>query len=184
MNIIKKLVPNFSSRDGYKPEMIVVHISAGTLDSMTSWFMNPDSQVSSHYGIGKDGSILQYVEEANKAWHAGNLRSPTFKLMKAGINPNLYSIGIENEGQDLAKAPEAQLASLRELIKDIATRYKIPLDRDHIIGHYEVDSVKKAFCPSPDRTVMDKLVLSLSSKPEEMVSVPKSLLLELSKYIK
>jgi len=159
MNIIKKLSPNFSSRDTYKPEIIVVHISAGTLDSMTSWFSTKDSQVSAHYGVGKDGRIMQYVEEANKAWHAGNVRNPSFKLYKQGINPNNYTIGIENEGMDLAQASELQLNTLCELIKDICLRWGIKISRDTIIGHYQIDGVVKANCPSPDHNVIDRLIM-------------------------
>lgn len=159
---IKQLSPNFSSRGIYKPEIIVIHISAGTLDGMTSWFMNPVSQVSAHYGVGFGGKVMQYVEEANMAWANGNLRNPTFKLMKPGVNPNLYTISIENEGYNLANAPETQMKTLYELIKDVAGRYNIPIDRDHIIGHFEVDGVNRPFCPSPDHAIMERVVNSLS----------------------
>jgi len=122
MNITKKLCKNFSEREGYKPELIVIHISAGSLTSMTSWFQTPNSQASAHYGVGKDGSVLQYVEEDKKAWHAGRVNNPTFKLYKQGVNPNLYTIGIENEGMDLKNHTELQMKSLCELIKDIGAR--------------------------------------------------------------
>lgn len=179
MNITKKLSPNFGDRGIYKPELIVIHISAGTLDSMTSWFLNPASQVSSHYGIGKNGTIIQYVEEKDKAWHAGNVRNPSFKLYKQGVNPNLYTIGIENEGLDLAQAPELQINTLCELIKDISTRWNIPLDRDHIIGHYQVDGIVKANCPSPDHTVIDRLVMPKLLNKEDIKSKIISLLNQL-----
>lgn len=182
MNIIKNLVNNFSSREGYKPEIIVIHISAGSLTSMTSWFSTPLSQASSHYGVGKDGTILQYVEEENKAWTQGRVNNPTFKLYKPGINPNLYCISIENEGQDLVDGTPLQYDALRELIKDIAKRWNIPLDRDHIIGHYQIDAINRPYCPSKDHTVVDKLVASLTPQ-EDLVSIPRELLVELTKYI-
>jgi len=188
MNIIKKLSPNFSDRGGYKPEVIVVHISAGTLDSMTSWFSSVDSQVSAHYGVGKDGRIMQYVEEINKAWHAGNISNPTFKLFKGiNINPNNYTIGIENEGMDLSQAPALQLDTLCNLIKDIASRWNIPLDRDHIIGHYQINGTVKANCPSPDHTVIDRLIMPRLVIPivDEQVclKVPKSRLDIINKFL-
>ncbi len=159
IEIIKKPVKNFSEREGHKPEIIVVHISDGSLPSMTSWFSTPVSQASAHYAVGKDGSILQYVEEDKKAWHSGRVNNPTFKLYKKGLNPNLYTIGIENEGYDLSLAPEKQLNSLSKLIKDVATRWNIPIDRDHIIGHYQVDGINRVNCPSPDHSILDKIVL-------------------------
>jgi len=183
MNIIKKLSPNFSSRGDYKPEIIVVHISAGTLDAMTSWFSTTDSQVSAHYGIGKNGIIMQYVEETNKAWHAGNVRNQSFKLYKEGINPNMYTIGIENEGLDLSQAPALQLDTLCSLIKDIASRWNIPLDRDHIVGHYQIDGVVKANCPSPDHTVIDRLIMPRLVDEQICLKVPKSKLDIISKFL-
>ncbi len=182
MNIIKKICKNWSEREGYKPELIVVHISAGSLTSMTNWFSTPNSQASAHYGVGKDGTVLQYVEEDKKAWHAGRVNNPTFKLYKQGINPNLYTIGIENEGQDLQYAPELQVETLCKLIKDICLRYSIPMDRDHIIGHFQIDAINRPYCPSKDHTVMDKLVKRLNEK-EDMVEIPRKLLVEISKYL-
>lgn len=164
INITKNLVKNFSSREGYSPKIIVIHISAGSLTSMTSWFSTPGSQASAHYGIGKNGSILQYVEEENKAWHAGRVNNPSFELYLNNVNPNLYTIGIENEGLDLADAPKEQIESLVELIRDICKRHSIPMDRDHIIGHFEIDAINRPYCPSPDHSIMDKIVNLLDNK--------------------
>lgn len=182
MNIKKNLVANFSSREGYKPEIIVIHISAGSLTSMTSWFSTPNSQASAHYGIGKDGSILQYVLEENKAWTNGRVNNPSYKLYKQGVNPNLYTISIENEGQDLDDAPVEQMRTLCELIKDIAKRWNIPLDRDHIIGHFEIDAINRPYCPSKNHSIVDEIV-ALLKVSEDTVVVPRRLLLELSKYL-
>lgn len=185
--MIKKLSPNFSSREGHKIEMIVVHISAGTLDSMTSWFMQSVSQASSHYGIGKDGTVLMYVEEQNKAWHAGVVYNPTSKIVqsKIGLNPNLYSIGIECEGLDLKNAPESQRKALYSLIGDICKRNGLPINRDTIVGHYEIATKTRPNDPSPDHSIMDKIVenVKILEGVDEMVSIPKKLADELKKYL-
>jgi N-acetyl-anhydromuramyl-L-alanine amidase AmpD len=69
------------------------------------------------------------VREADVAYHAGNREW------------NERSIGIEHEGYvddpdrwftDTAYRASAQLAA------DISTRYDIPIDREHIVGHHEV----------------------------------------------
>lgn len=185
MNITKNLVKNFSSRNGIIPDVIVVHISAGSLTSMTSWFSTPNSQASAHYGIGKDGTILQYVEEENKAWTQGNVNNPSSEIVlsRKAFNPNLYCISIENEGQDLQYAPQIQMDTLVALIKDIATRHNIPLDRKHILGHFEIDSKNRPYCPSPNHALMDKLVEKLKVVDEDTVAVPRKLLVEISKYL-
>lgn len=184
MNIIKNICNNWGDRGIYKPDVIVVHISAGSLTSMTSWFSTPNSQASAHYGVGKDGSILQYVEEDKKAWTQGNVNNPSSKIVlsRPGINPNLYCISIENEGTDLQNAPESQIKVLCELIKDIAKRWNIPLDRDHIIGHFEIDGINRVYCPSPNHSIMDRIVGLLQVK-EQFVTVPRKLLEDLAKLL-
>ncbi len=174
VNITKKICSNWGERNGYKPEIIVIHISTGSLASMTSWFQNPASQVSAHYGVGKDGTVLQYVEESKASWANGRVLNPTFKLLKPNVNPNQYTISIENEGDNLLYAPEKQLDTLAALIKEIATRYNIPIDRDHIIGHYQVDGVNKPYCPSSTHSVVDKIVdraYNINST-NEIINVP------------
>ncbi len=159
-SVIQKPSPNFDSRGSNVPKYICLHIMAGTLVGTDSWFANPISQVSAHYGVGFNGEIHQYVDEKNSAWANGFVKNPTAKIVLDNLNvsQNKISLSIENEGQDLAKAPEAQLKALVRLIRCLAGRWGIPLDREHIIGHFEVNSIGKPNCPSPDHTVMDRVV--------------------------
>jgi hypothetical protein len=132
-------------RGGYRPEAIVVHIMEGTLSGTDAWFNDPTSKVSSHYGIGRNGEVHQYVHEADTAWHAGRRYQPSWKLIRPGVNPNLYTLGIEHEGDGETPWSEAMLASSTELIRDLCNRWAIPVDRDHIIGHREIYALKT--CP-------------------------------------
>lgn len=151
--------PNFTTgRDGYKPSMVCVHIMDGTLKGTDSWFMNTQSKVSSHYGIGNNGEIHQYVKEEDTAWTQGRVSKPTFKLYKEGVNPNKYFISIENEGKALSNFELEGVDSLVWLIGDICTRNNIPIDRDHIVGHNEINSTTKANCPDKDLTILDNIV--------------------------
>lgn len=164
MNIIQKPSPNFFSRDGNPVKFVCVHIMDGSLSGTDDWFthgsVGTPNAVSSHYGIGLNGEIHQYVQENMGAWTNGIVNKPTAQVVidNPNVNQNKISVTIENEGTNLANAPEAQLNALANLIKDICTRYNLPIDRYHIIGHQEVDNVKKPYCPSPDRTVMNRLV--------------------------
>ncbi len=150
--------PNFGERNNYKPEIIVIHIMDGTLLGTDSWFQTPISKVSSHYGIGFTGEIHQYVQDEKAAWTQGYHEGATFKLHKPGINPNLYCLSIENEGRNLVNAPTVHINALVGQIKALAARWDIPIDRSHIIGHYEVDPVRKPNCPTSDRIFLDKIV--------------------------
>lgn len=157
MNIIQKPSPNFSQRK-YKPEMIVIHIMVGNMVGTAAHFKDPKSVASAHYGVGLKGEIHQYVKETDKAWHAGVVDRPSFKLYKPGVNPNDYTIGIECEGKDLSKNPLLQLETVANLIKEIASRWNIPIDREHVIGHYQINLKNRPNCPATDKSVIDKII--------------------------
>lgn len=186
INVTKKICKNWSEREGYKPDVIVIHISAGSLTSMTNWFSTPGSQASSHYGIGRDGTVLQYVEEDKKAWTQGRVNNPSSKIVKSrpGVNPNLYCLSIENEGQDLSLGTIVQIRTLLELIKELSTKWNIPLDRDHIIGHYEIDAVNRPHCPSPNHNLLDSLVKKLGQSEMVSILVPRSKVEVIKEFIK
>lgn len=128
-----------------KPEAIVVHIMDGSFAAGESVFADPSTHKSSHYGISREGIIHQYVSEEDTAFHAGIVVNPTWKLLKAGVNPNFYTIGIEHEGRAAEIWPEAQLSASAALVAAIAERWKIPRDTEHIIRHHEIRASKS--CP-------------------------------------
>lgn len=131
--------------NGSKPEAIVIHIICGSLESATAQFADPQSQVSAHYAVGRDGRVLQFVEEEDTAFHAGIIVSPTWKGIKGGLNPNLYTVGIEHEGQPTDDWTQPQYQASAELVAEIAARWHIPLDADHIVLHREIRASKT--CP-------------------------------------
>lgn len=158
MNIIQKKSPNFwVGRKGYRPEGVVIHIMDGTLVGTDSWFANPASQVSAHYGVGRTGEVHQYVKEEDTAWHAGRVDAPLWKLIKPNINPNLYTVGIEHEGKPDDVWTDAMKQASAELVREICQRWQIPIDRNHIVGHFEIFS-KKPNCPARDKKIIDEIV--------------------------
>ncbi|HEV2200033.1 MAG TPA: peptidoglycan recognition family protein [Bryobacteraceae bacterium] len=129
----------------WQPEAIVIHISVGSLASADAWFHNPAARVSAHYLVAKSGAIHQYVNEEDTAYHAGVPVKPIWKLLRPGVNPNSYTIGIEHEGQPEDVWPEEQYQASAELVADIAQRWSIPVDEDHIVLHREIRANKS--CP-------------------------------------
>lgn len=138
---------NFRQRraNGMKPEAIVIHIICGSLESARKEFADPASQLSAHYGVGRDGTVLQFVEEEDTAFHAGIVVNPTWTGIRGGLNPNLYTIGIEHEGQPDDPWSDAQYSASAELVAEIAGRWAIPLDPAHIVLHREIRASKT--CP-------------------------------------
>ena len=136
---------------GFQPEAIVIHIGEGSLHSIDQQFNDPGSRVSAHYCVSKAGDIHQYVDEKDTAFHAGNIDRPDWSGLKPGktpgsfINPNFYTIGIEHEGFADDTWPDPQLATSAALVGEIAGRWKIPLDEDHVIRHHQIRFLKS--CP-------------------------------------
>lgn len=133
-------------RNGRQPIAIVNHITAGAFPGCLSWLQNPAAQASAHYLINKFGDICQLVRDEDTAWHAGAVNKPSWPLYD-GTNPNYYTIGIEHEGQPGEALTEEQYQATLWLHKQLIARWGIPMDRDHIIGHYRIDSVNRPNCP-------------------------------------
>ena len=124
MNITQKSTPNQSSRNGYKPCLIVWHIADGTYNGTVAWEQNPESQVSSHFVLGQNGEITQLVPLDKAAWTQGVVNQPTHPYVKAhsGVNPNLYCVSIECEGrwsETKGALTDKQLAAAAELTRYI-----------------------------------------------------------------
>ncbi|MGH3548190.1 MAG: N-acetylmuramoyl-L-alanine amidase, partial [Pseudonocardiaceae bacterium] len=123
-------------RDGDDIRYIVIHDTEETYDHAIARFQQQLSMVSTHYLIrSSDGEITQFVHTRDIAHQAGNYWF------------NMHSIGIEHEGvlADGARwYTEAMYQSSARLVRYLAARYHIPLDREHIMGHEEIPS------PTPD----------------------------------
>jgi len=131
--------------NGHRPEAVVVHIMDGSFSAGESVFMNGATQKSAHYGISRTGEVHQYVDESDTAFHAGIVVRPQWELLKPGVNPNFYTIGIEHAGRADDVWPDAQLATSASLIGAVAARWNIPIDSLHIIPHHVIRDSKS--CP-------------------------------------
>lgn len=135
--IVETLSPNHDERPaGVAIDTIIVHDTEtpGVTKATTiaNHFLNPRSQVSAHYIIGKAGEILQCVPDTRRAWHAG----PSKYAGREKVND--FSIGIELVNAQTGRDPftDAQYQSLIALTSDLVTRHGIPLER--ITGHRHV----------------------------------------------
>lgn len=94
-------------------------------------------RVSAHLLIRRDGSVLQFVPFARRAWHAG------LSSFRGRDRCNDYSIGIELEGEDETPYSDEQYAELPAVIRALWRAYP-DLDARKIAGHCDVAPGRKA----------------------------------------
>jgi hypothetical protein len=96
---------------------VVMHTMVGDLPGTTTWFNNPSSKVSAHFGIAQDGQILQYgpIGKSWCAWHA--------------MAANLAWYGIEHadNGNPANPLTEAQIVASAQLLECLSEFAGFPL---------------------------------------------------------
>src|SRR5262245_22775969 len=153
-----------AGRKGFVPEAIVIH----QLDSMAEAdrrFADAAASESAHYAVAEDGSVHQYVEEGDTAFHAGVVVAASWPNIKVGKNPNLYTIGIVGVTPAASWTP-AMYDAVAALVGDVARRWRIDLDANHVVLHSEIRQSKG--CPGPafDRSALLRRVAAEGTAPE------------------
>jgi N-acetyl-anhydromuramyl-L-alanine amidase AmpD len=144
---------HFTGRNGLRPIAIVDHIMAGSLNATTGWFANPKSEASTHFGVGKDGRIHQYVRVENGAYGNGTVNKSDLSVpwiaecVSKKINPNFVTISIEHEGQTGETFTEQMYQATLWLHRFLIQNFNIPVSRQNIVGHNQIDNVNRSFCP-------------------------------------
>lgn len=133
-------------RGGQRVIAIVNHIMEGTLAGTDSHFRYVDA--STHFGIGRNGEIWQWVDLEDAAWGNGDVKLPNWRLLPpVGISPNLVTVSIEHEGYTGQPLTPEQAKATFELQAWLCQELNIKPSADTIIGHYALNSVSRARCP-------------------------------------
>lgn len=126
--VLTKLSPNYSSRDGARIKLIVLHSTEsknykGTNDlaGVASWFANRASEVSSHVVVDDDGTSARIVPDALKAWHCAAFNAPSL---------GIEQIGFASQGN----WSNAELDETARWLAHWSRKYGIPLRRGRVIG--------------------------------------------------
>ena len=91
-----KLSPNCNAPRNHKIDKITIHHMAGngSIEACGEIFANVARRASSNYGIGSDGRIGLYVDEANRPWTSSNYendhRAVTIEVANDGGAPNWH----------------------------------------------------------------------------------------------
>lgn len=129
--------PNHGARrGGVQPDMVVLHFTAmQSTKAALARLCDPGAQVSSHYLLAEDGTLLQLVPEARRAWHAG--------VGQWGdvTDVNSRSIGIEIANRGTHPFAHAQMQALTGLLTEIVARHSIA--PRNVIGHSDLAPGRK-----------------------------------------
>ena len=124
---------NFGIR---RPNFVILHHTAQkSTDQTIRTFIVKHSQVSAHYVVGRDGQVVQMVNDLLRANHAG--------IGKWGNDTDLNSssIGIEIDNDGFEPYSEVQIDRLMALLSTLKKRYKIPTA--NFIGHADIAPTRK-----------------------------------------
>jgi N-acetylmuramoyl-L-alanine amidase len=133
--------PNFSKRaDGKSIDMLILHYTGmASPERALKWLCDPESSVSSHYFVFEDGRVMQLVDDADRAWHAGK----SFWAGETDINSRSLGVEIANPGHAFGYRPfpDAQIDAVIGLCAELVRRHPIPPER--VLGHSDVAPMRK-----------------------------------------
>ncbi len=196
MNFIKRNSPNhFNGRNGWKADMIVFHQTGGTSAAAAlSWYLRQGSNCSPHFVIDTNGDVYHLVDLDDAAWCNGTGTNPNGKLYygkatsrlvrERKTNANYYTYSMEFVHCQYGNINEEQIAAAIELIKAVIIPHMQKngvtpqVNRDHFIGHCEIDPVGRAFCPGkqfPYAQIIDGVLgkTTATSKPPVQANAQK-----------
>ncbi len=113
-------------------DTLVVHFTALDFAPSVEHLSCPDKEVSTHYVIDRDGTLVQLVSVARRGWHAG-----IGELHGRG-DVNSYSVGLDlvfvpNRDVEYSAAQYRVLAELTRALVAV-----LPIKRENIVGHEHV----------------------------------------------
>ncbi len=133
--------PNFGVRaPGLPVDILLLHYTGMASGARAlAWLCDPVSEVSSHYVVFEDGRTVQLVDEARRAWHAGQ----SWWAGEGDINSRSVGIEIVNPGHEFGYRdfPEPQVSAVISLCRGILERHPIPPER--VLGHSDVAPLRK-----------------------------------------
>lgn len=92
-----RISPNSNNPRDHTIDKITIHHSAAvnsTVEALGASFANPARQASSNYGVGSDGQIGLFVDEANRSWCSSSRendhRAVTIEVINDGGAPDWH----------------------------------------------------------------------------------------------
>ena len=125
--------PSFDQR---RPNFVILHQTTNaSVATALATLTDPQRKVSAHYLIGRDGAVVQLVDESARAWHAGE------SWWGGTTDLNSASIGIELDNTGDEAFAEEQIVALLALLEELRSRYRIP--SANFLAHGDIAPARK-----------------------------------------
>lgn len=132
-----KASPHHSSRGVAVPRYIVLHADVSPREASTiSWLQHPDSQVSYHILVHRDGTTTRFVPDARSAWACG--KSEWGGLV--GLNRHSLSLAFANRHDGKEPLTAAQIATAAAWCDHWRTVYPIT----DVLTHADISPSRKS----------------------------------------
>ena len=149
---------NFKVGNVLAHQGLVLHIMDGTLVGTIAWFNNPHAQASSHFAVGKQGQLVQFVDTDSMAW------------TEASGNP--YWISVECEGHGGDSLTPQQIATIAKLYEWLERNYHFGFAPTSSVsgkglGHHSMGGMAwggHLECPGTNVIAQKPLILTASQK--------------------
>ncbi len=157
--------PNHSSRKGAAVNKVVIHITDGSpsLSGCVERFQRPETKASPHFVVGRGGEVVQLVELSRAAWHASGWNRESVGIEHVARTPGELkgwaklpratrlklvedAADADSESDPGLMPTEAQIAASVVLVKWLCAKLGLPMDREHIRGHYECPGTSHEDC--------------------------------------
>lgn len=155
-----------------------IHITANlaTAENEAAWrIRDAGLQNSATFFVNRDGSIVQLLGDPARMdpWANGDVKNPDVtnpriaQMVRDGVNANERTlVAIENVGNEIAwgsvpgghPITAAQEEAGARILAHYHPRAGVPISRETVIGHYQLNSVSRVNCPSRDKRVIDRIV--------------------------
>ena len=133
--------PNHNERPAGMPvDMLILHYTGmKTARAALDRLRDPAAEVSSHYVVDEDGTVLRLVAEERRAWHAG----VSYWRGHAALNDRSIGIEIVNPGHEWGYRdfPVLQMAAVCDLCLEILSRH--PIAPRDVVAHSDVAPDRK-----------------------------------------
>jgi N-acetyl-anhydromuramyl-L-alanine amidase AmpD len=130
--------PNHGERPRPISSIIIHYTGMPTARAALDLLCNPLAEVSAHYFVEEDGSILQLVPEERRAWHAGR----SFWAGESDLNSSSIGVEIVHPGHADPRAySPRQIEATAALARDICARRGVEPER--VLAHSDIAVSRK-----------------------------------------